>query len=176
MKQKIVIIDYGAGNLYSLHNAFKFIGYSSDITNEIKNINRADVLLLPGVGSFGSAIKKIHSMIPLIILEDEILNNNKPFLGICVGMQVLVEFGFEHGKNIGLGWIEGNVELLEVIDEPLPHIGWNDIILKKDTHLFNGLNEINDFYFVHSYSVKTKESYILAETFYENNVLKKTLK
>ena len=90
-------------------------------------------------------------------------------MGICVGMQVLGDKGYEYGEHDGLGWVPGLVKKLEVEHFPLPHIGWNDIILKKDSDLFRDLDDIKDFYFVHSFSLKTDNEYIITETNYVNN-------
>jgi glutamine amidotransferase len=167
--KKICILDYGSGNVRSVYNLVSFLGFDVIVSNEIAEIESATHIILPGVGSFGAAMKKIRSQIPMAVMEIEVIQKKKPFLGICVGMQVLVEKGYEHGEYEGLGWIIGSVEKLEVKDVPLPHIGWNDVIVKKNSVLFNELNAINDFYFVHSYAVKTDESYITTETNYENN-------
>jgi len=166
---KVCILDYGSGNVKSVYNMVRYLGYNVNISNEKSAIRSASHIILPGVGSFGAAMEKIKSKIPLPVLESEIINTKKPLLGICVGMQVLAENGHEHGDHKGLGWITGSVEKLEVNELPLPHIGWNDVILKKDSILFNDLGDINDFYFVHSYSLKTKQANVLSETNYEIN-------
>jgi glutamine amidotransferase len=145
-----------------------FLGYDVIVSNEKAVIESATHIILPGVGSFGVAMEKIKSKIPLLHLESEVINKKKPFLGICVGMQVLAEKGSEHGKHNGLSWISGSVEKLVVEDVPLPHIGWNDVIIKKDSGLFGDLGNIKDFYFVHSYAIRTDDRYILTETNYES--------
>ena len=166
---KVCIMDYGSGNVKSISNLVSYLGYRVIVSNEISEINSATHLILPGVGSFGTAMKNINSQIPISKIEVEVIQKKKPFLGICVGMQVLAEKGYEHGEHDGLGWIPGTVEKLNVGNAPLPHIGWNNIVLKKDSVLFHNLDAINDFYFVHSYSVKTDESYITSETNYEGD-------
>jgi imidazole glycerol-phosphate synthase subunit HisH len=160
-------MDYGSGNVKSISNLVSYLGYRVIVSNEISVINSATHLILPGVGSFGTAMKNINSQIPISEIEVEVIQKKKPFLGICVGMQVLAEKGYEHGEHDGLGWIAGTVEKLNAGNAPLPHIGWNNIVLKRDSVLFHNLDVINDFYFVHSYSVKTNESYITSETNYE---------
>jgi glutamine amidotransferase len=152
----------------SVYNLVSYLGFDVSISNDAHEIQSATHIILPGVGSFASAMLKITKQLPLRILEKEIFNSKKPILGICVGMQVFVEKGYEHGENKGLGWITGSVKKLKVKVEPLPHIGWNNVTLKKDSILFNGLDEINDFYFVHSYAVKTGDSYTVATTSYES--------
>jgi len=166
---KVCILDYGSGNVRSVFNLVSFLGHDVIVSNERIEIESATHIILPGVGSFGAAMEKITTQIPLKVLENEVFNNRKLFLGICVGMQVLLEKGYEHGEKDGLGWIPGTVEKLQVKNLPLPHIGWNDIIIRKDSDLFSDLGDIKDFYFVHSYAIKTDESYILTETNYESN-------
>ena len=166
---KVCILDYGSGNVRSVFNLVSFLGHDVIVSNERIEIESATHIILPGVGSFGAAMEKITTQIPLKVLENEVFNNRKLFLGICVGMQVLLEKGYEHGEQDGLGWVPGTVEKLQVKNLPLPHIGWNDIIIRKDSDLFSDLGDIKDFYFVHSYAIKTDESYILTETNYESN-------
>jgi len=162
-------LDYGSGNVKSVYNLVSYLGYDVIVSNEKAVIESATHIVLPGVGSFGAAMEKITTQIPLKVLEYEVFNNKKLFLGICVGMQVLVEKGYEHGEHHGLGWIPGTAEKLPVENLPLPHIGWNDIIIKKESDLFTDLDDIKDFYFVHSYAIKTDDCYIFTETNYENN-------
>ena len=166
---KVCILDYGSGNVRSVYNLVSFLNYDVVVSNKTVEIESATHLILPGVGSFGAAMKKIKTQIPIDNLQVEVIQKKRPFLGICVGMQVLVDIGYEHGEHDGLGWIPGTVKKLEVEHAPLPHIGWNDVILKKDSNLFDGLDDINDFYFVHSYSVNTNKTYMLTETYYESN-------
>ena len=131
MKNKICILNYESGNVGSVSNMLRHMGYNSVISNDEKEIRDSTHIILPGVGSFGNAMKKINNLIPIKILENEVFKQKKPFLGICVGMQILAEKGFEHGENVGLGWIKGNVIKIESKNLPLPNIGWNDIIIKK---------------------------------------------
>lgn len=166
---KVCILDYGSGNVNSVYNLVSFLGYDVIVSNERIEIESASHIILPGVGSFGAAMGKIRNQIPLKVLENEVFNNRKLFLGICVGMQVLLEKGYEHGGQDGLGWIPGTVEKLQVKNLPLPHIGWNDIIIRKDSDLFSDLGDIKDFYFVHSYAIKTDENFVLTETNYGSN-------
>jgi len=166
---KVCILDYGSGNVRSVFNMVSYLGYDVTISNDISTIQSARHLILPGVGAFGSAMKKIRANVPLSTVEAEVLNNQKPFLGICVGMQVLAEKGFEHEAHEGLGWITGSVEKLQVHNQPLPHIGWNDIIIRKQSIILDGFNDVKDFYFVHSYAVVTDESLVLSETYYDQS-------
>ncbi len=166
--KKVCILDYGSGNVKSVFNLISFLGYSVKVSNEIHEIKSSSHIILPGVGAFGSAMEKIKSRISLRDLSFEVLQNKKPFLGICVGMQVLVEKGYEYGDHDGLGWLPGSVNKIDTNSNPSLHIGWNNIFIKKDSILFQGLGDINDFYFVHSYAVETDQAYIIAKTEYGN--------
>jgi imidazole glycerol-phosphate synthase subunit HisH len=165
--KKICILDYGSGNVRSVYNILSFLDFQVKISNNINVIRNASHLILPGVGSFGAAMKRINEIIPLDVVEQEVLVKGKPFLGICVGLQVLANKGLEHEENDGLGWISGSVNKLVAKKEPLPHIGWNDIMIRKPSRLFEGLEENQDFYFVHSYAITTDEQNVLSETVYE---------
>ena len=156
---KVCIIDYGSGNVKSVYNLISFLGYDVCISNDAKIIKESSHLILPGVGSFKSAMQKIYNNVPLEVLKKEVIEHKKPFLGICVGMQILAEAGFNSATYKGLGWIDGTVVQLDLKHYPLPHIGWNDILIKKQSKIVNYLEDINDFYFVHSYVFRTNESY-----------------
>lgn len=166
--KKVCILDYGSGNVKSVFNLISFLGYNVKVSNEIDDIKSASHIILPGVGAFGSAMKKIRLKIPLRELTYETIEKKKPFLGICVGMQVLVEMGYEYGEHSGLGWMPGTVNKIETKTYPSLHIGWNNINIKSDSILFKGLGDINDFYFVHSYAVNTNDALCIAKTEYEN--------
>tara|TARA_Y100000590_G_C15554074_1_gene952073 strand:+ start:120 stop:737 length:618 start_codon:yes stop_codon:yes gene_type:complete len=170
MKNKICILNYESGNVGSVSNMLRHMGYNSVISNDEKEIRDSTHIILPGVGSFGNAMKKINNLIPIKILENEVFKQKKPFLGICVGMQILAEKGFEHGENVGLGWIKGNVIKIESKNLPLPNIGWNDIIIKKKSIITENLDKAKDFYFVHSYVFNpANKNNIVAETVYEKS-------
>ena len=155
-KQKICILDYKSGNVGSVYNMTKFMGFASVISNDEKDIKQSTHLILPGVGSFNRAMKNINSLLPLKVIEKEIFENSKPFLGICVGMQVLASKGFEHGEHSGLGWIDGEVNILDSKKLPLPNVGWNEIIINKESKLTDSLGKLKDFYFVHSFKFDPK--------------------
>ena len=163
---KVCILDYGSGNVGSVYNLIKYMNYDCVVSNDSKEIQTSTHIILPGVGAFGAAMKKIKKRIPIKELENEILKKNKPFLGICVGMQIMANYGEEFGKFEGLGWVEGEVKKMR--SKILPHIGWNDLMIKKESKILNGLDKHKDFYFVHSYHFDVKDkSLILAETEYE---------
>ncbi len=164
---KIAIIDYGSGNIKSLYNSLNFLNYSPIITNKNKDINNCDKIILPGVGSFDNCITKIHKKLDIENLKNEILVKKKFFLGICVGMQILSSFGFENRKMNGLNIIDGEVKKINSGTLPLPHVGWNNIEIAKKDKIFNGINSLVDFYFVHSFRFKVANSeYSLANTTY----------
>ena len=163
---KVCILDYGSGNVGSVNNLIKFLNYECIISNDPNEIDNSTHIILPGVGAFGAAMQKVKEKIPIKKLENEILNKKKPFLGICVGMQLMATTGEEFGKFKGLGWIEGKVKKMK--SKILPHIGWNDIIIKKDSKIFSGLDEHKDFYFVHSFHFDlSNKNLAVAETKYE---------
>jgi glutamine amidotransferase len=169
-KNKICILDYGSGNVGSVYNILLTIVQPDDkvlISNKPEDIISATHIILPGVGAFGASMEKIKIKIDLEILEREVLKVRKPFLGICVGMQILADIGYEFGEHRGLGWIEGEVKKLKVDDLPLPHIGWNNIEVINNSPLLDGLNNNQDFYFVHSYVFKEKnKENLVAKTEY----------
>lgn len=163
----VCILDYGSGNVKSVFNLFSSIAEHVVISNDPVEIRHATHIVLPGVGAFSAAMRKIRERLPLEVLEQVVLNDKKPFLGICVGMQVLASKGLEFGECLGLGWMEGSVEKIDSRDLPLPHIGWNNISLMRNTPLLAGLGVEPDFYFVHSYAIHLKHEYdILATTSY----------
>ena len=150
----IAIIDYGVGNLYSLHSSFKCIGADVVVTSDEKEIRLADKILLPGVGAFEDAAKKLRaSGLDKVICEE--VKNGKPLLGICLGMQMLFEKSYEFGEHKGLGLIKGSIRpISDVIPKGLkiPHIGWNALkFCGKKNEIFKYINEGDFVYFVHSF-------------------------
>jgi len=152
----IAIINYGMGNLGSVSNMFKKIGEDAIITSDLNEIANAEKLLLPGVGSFDAAMKRIKENHLLDLLNELVIEKRKPILGICLGMQLLFESS-EEGSLHGLGWIKGKVlNYKNRIPDSLkiPHMGWNDVTIKKTTQLTKGFDDEIRFYFVHSYFAK----------------------
>lgn len=149
----IAIIDYGMGNIHSVRNAFDYLGYEAVITGEPEILRRADSLVLPGVGAFGQCMRNLRESGLDEVLTEAVLRQGKPFLGICLGMQVLADTGLEKGTYEGLGWIPGTVRSLAEISGPLkvPHVGWNEILIRDANPLFAGIRKDRSFYFVHSY-------------------------
>jgi glutamine amidotransferase len=149
---RVCVLDYGSGNLKSVYNLFASLSASVVISNRSSEIGNASHLVLPGVGAFGSTMFKIQSALSIDVLEQAVLNNGKPFLGICVGMHVMADRGTEFGDHTGLGWIPGTVRRLSGANLPLPHIGWNNVVCERSTPLLTGLEDGPDFYFVHSFA------------------------
>jgi len=154
---KIVIVDYGMGNIYSVQSALKFLGMDSEYTDQPDKIINADKIILPGVGSFRKAMENIISK----GLEDPILEavkiKSKPIIGICLGMQLLGTSSTEDGFTKGLGLFEGIVERFsDEYDLKIPHIGYNEITPPTDSILFQNLDTGSDFYFVHSYRMMSQ--------------------
>ena len=164
----IAIVDYGVGNLFSLASSFAAIGTEAVVTSDKEVIRNAEKIILPGVGAFEDAAKKlsVSGLGELIISEAK---RGKPILGICLGMQMLFERSFEYGQHKGLGLIKGDVRpIAEVIpkDLKIPHIGWNSLIFKKKSTLFKYINEGDFVYFVHSYYATSCEESISATAEY----------
>ena len=150
----IAIVDYGVGNLFSLVSSFSAIGEDAVATSDVDLIKKADKIVLPGVGAFEDASKKLfESGLADVVIEQA--NSGKPLLGICLGMQLLFEKSFEYGEHKGLGLIKGQIRpIADVIPKgyKIPHIGWNALnFKKKDSKLFKNINDGDYVYFVHSY-------------------------
>jgi glutamine amidotransferase len=163
----IAILDYGIGNLRSIYNMLKKVGVESTITSDPEIIQKADKYLLPGVGSFDHGIISLRNSPFFKIMEKEVLENKKPILGICLGMQLL-SHSSEEGKEKGLGWIDAKTVKFNLEDKkiPIPHMGWNEVTTGTSNTIFNNL-EKNRFYFVHSYHVVcANDSNILATSNY----------
>lgn len=151
---RVCILDYGSGNVRSVFNLVSTLNASVEVSNTPERIRDATHIILPGVGAFGPAMQRITRLLPLPEMESAVKEQGKPFLGICVGMQVLAEVGLEFGEHRGLGWVPGKVSLLESGELPLPHVGWNNIRVETPSPLLDGLGESPDFYFVHSYALR----------------------
>ncbi len=154
----IAIIDYGVGNIFSLRQSLKKVGANCVVTDNREVINNADKIILPGVGAFGDAIRRLTgSGLDKIIKEQ--CAKGKPLLGICLGMQLLFDKSYEYGVYKGLGLIKGNVEPLYKYIEGLkiPHMGWNSLTLLDDNPIFKYVNQGDFVYFVHSYFAKCCE-------------------
>lgn len=155
----VVVIDYGMGNLFSVKNALRRLGVDVAVSNKAEDIKNAERIILPGVGAFPDGMKNLKNLNLTGVLEEEIIKNKKPFLGICLGMQLLADEGEENGLTKGLGLLAGRVRKFQ-IDETkfrIPHIGWNDVAADPNGALFDGvLSPV--FYFVHSYHLVPSDS------------------
>lgn len=166
LNSKICILDYGSGNVASVKNSFDRLGLESFISNEVPDIVRASHLVLPGVGAFKASMQKIISKLPLDVISAQI-SLGKPLLGICVGMQVFAENGFEFEIHPGLNLIPGS-EVIELpTTVPKPHVGWDSIEIQRSHPILNNIDDGTDFYFVHSYFVtKIDDSNLIASCDY----------
>lgn len=164
----IAIIDYGVGNLFSLKSSFAAIGEEVTVTKDEKVLREADGIILPGVGAFEDAAKKLRET-GLVDVIKELAAKGKPLMGICLGMQMLFDKSYEYGEHEGLGLIKGNVKsIAEVIPEGLkiPHIGWNALEFKKSTPLFKYISDGDHVYFVHSFYAADCEDSVIAVSEY----------
>jgi len=151
----IVIVDYGMGNLGSVLNMCKFLGIEARISDDIETIKNAKKIILPGVGSFDAAMERIKLKGMQEILNKKALEEKVPFLGICLGMQLLTN-GSQEGELPGLGWIDAEtIKFPKNLEIKVPHVGWNEAKPVKTDLMVHGLAEDSRFYFVHSYFVKT---------------------
>ena len=164
----VAIVDYGVGNLFSLECSLNAIGAQVTVTADPEVLRAADQVLLPGVGAFGDAAEKLRST-GLDKVIKELAANGKPLLGICLGMQLLFEKGYEYGQHEGLGLIKGSVVPMEGVipgDLKIPHIGWNALKFKKSSPLFKNIKEGDCVYFVHSFYGADCEDSVIATAEY----------
>lgn len=162
------IVDYGVGNLRSIANAMAYLGLSTKVTGEAGELERADAVILPGVGAFPDAADKLRSsgLDRVVVAQVE----KKPVLGICLGMQLLLDWGEEGERREGLGLIGGGVRRMDTALK-LPHIGWNTLELPRESPLFRGVGQGSSVYFVHSYAAQVeREEDLLAVTDYGGRV------
>ncbi len=160
----VCIIDYGSGNLHSVHKACEHVasnGQAIQLTSDPEHVKHAGHIVLPGVGAFADCVSGLRAIDGMVgALEEAVLHKKTPFLGICVGMQMLFETGHEHGEHQGLGWLKGHVRPLKNMipeamrrDLAIPHMGWNSLTLTNTTHpMAHAIPRDQDVYFVHSYA------------------------
>jgi len=154
----IGIIDYGAGNLFSVKNALDHLGFANSITRDEDEIRSADKLILPGVGAFPDAMRLLRDLgLDRVICEEA---EKKPLLGICLGMQMLFEKSFEFEETKGLSLIPGEVRAIEAPGLKIPNIGWSELFLQNSCPLSQGIQEGDMVYYVHSYKAVTENKYI----------------
>lgn len=158
----VLIFDYGIGNLTSIANMLKKVGVQSKISNAEKDVLSASKIILPGVGSFEYGINKLKSLPSFSVLEQEVIYNKKPILGVCLGAQLLFQSSEEGNNPKGLGWIDGHIHKFNSNsfsqNEKIPHMGWNWVKMIKQSNLLTGLDQHARFYFVHSYHMLVNNS------------------
>ena len=164
----IGIIDYGAGNLNSICKAFEHIGFTTEIIEEKTDTDKYEAVVLPGVGAFPGAMDRLRAN-NLVEFIKEFVKTNKPMLGVCLGMQLLFEWGYEDTKTKGLDLLPGEVVKMES-SLKIPHMGWNELEIIKEDPLFKGLPDNPHYYFVHSYKLKEITEEVIAVTEYGGKV------
>ena len=169
----IAIVDYGVGNLFSLKSSLSYIGADACVTGDGEKIKCADKIILPGVGAFGDAVKKLRdARLDEVIVSQA--KKGKPIMGICLGMQLLFDKSFEYGEHSGLGLIKGEIRpISDVTDKSLkiPHIGWNSLkFTDKKSRIFRHINDGDFVYFVHSYYAANCDESVIANTEYGANL------
>ncbi len=174
----VTIVDYNSGNISSVINSFKEVVKNKvkiEVTSDLNKIKSSDKLVLPGQGSFKSCVDALNKINGLTdSLNEFVINNKKPLLGICVGLQMFADIGYEEIETKGLGWISGKVSKIDNQDGKfkLPHIGWNQINIIKDSKIFQNIENNSHMYFVHSYEfVPNEKNVISATTNYSSNIV-----
>tara|TARA_X000000950_G_scaffold266946_1_gene342954 strand:- start:497 stop:1123 length:627 start_codon:yes stop_codon:yes gene_type:complete len=174
----VTIIDYNSGNISSVINSFKEVAKDKvmiEVSSDLNKIKSSDKVVLPGQGSFKSCVDALNSIDGLIdTLNEFAINNKKPLLGICVGLQMFADIGYEEAETRGLGWIAGKVSKIDNKNGKfkLPHIGWNQIKIVKDSKIFQNIKNNSHMYFVHSYEfVPNNKDVISATTDYSSNIV-----
>ncbi len=174
----VTIVDYNSGNISSVINSFKEVAKDKvdiKVTSDLNEIKSSDKLVLPGQGSFKSCVDALNNINGLVdTLNEFTIDNKKPLLGICVGLQMFADVGYEETETNGLGWISGKVSKIDNQNGKykLPHIGWNEINIMKDSKIFKDVENKSHMYFVHSYEfIPEDKSVISATTDYSSNVV-----
>jgi len=167
---KVTIVDYQSGNISSVINSFKEVAKGKvnlEITSDIKKIKSSDKIVLPGQGSFKSCVDSLNSINGLVdTLKEFLITNKKPLLGICVGLQMFADIGYEEAETKGLGWISGKVSKIDNQNGKykLPHIGWNEIEIQKESKIFKDVKNKSHMYFVHSYEFIPEDKSVISAT------------
>ena len=174
----VTIVDYNSGNISSVINSFKEVAQNKvniEITSDLNKIKSADKIVLPGQGSFKSCVDALNNIDGLVdSLNDFAINNKKPLFGICVGLQMFADIGYEETETKGLGWISGKVSKIDNQDKKykLPHIGWNQINIIKESKIFKDIKNSSHMYFVHSYEfIPNDKNVISATTDYSTKIV-----
>ena len=174
----VTIVDYNSGNISSVINSFQEVAKDKvniEVTSDLHKIKSSDKIVLPGQGSFKSCVDALNSIDGLVdILNDFVISKKKPLFGICVGLQMFADIGYEEKETKGLGWISGKVSKIDNQNGKykLPHIGWNQIKIVKESKIFNGIENNSHMYFVHSYEfIPEDKNVISATTDYSSNIV-----
>ena len=174
----VTIVDYNSGNISSVINSFKEVAKNKvniEVTSDLNKIKISDKVVLPGQGSFKTCIDALNSINGLVeILNEFAINNKKPLLGICVGLQMFADIGYEETETKGLGWISGKVSKIDNQNNKykLPHIGWNEINILKNSKIFKNIENNSHMYFVHSYEfIPNDKTVTAATTDYSSNIV-----
>jgi glutamine amidotransferase len=174
----VTIVDYNSGNISSVINSFKEVAKNKvniEVSSDLKKIKSSDKIVLPGQGSFKSCVDALNNINGLVdALNEFVINSKKPLLGICVGLQMFADIGYEETETKGLGWIEGKVSKIDNQNGKykLPHIGWNQINIFKDEKIFKNIENNSHMYFVHSYEfIPEDKSVISATTDYSSKIV-----
>ena len=168
---RVGIVDYGMGNLVSVRNAFQFLGAETAIIRSFVDFSNVDAIVLPGVGAFGQAMENLRHLDLVGPLTDEVMNKKIPFLGICLGMQMLANSSTELGNHPGLGWINGEVEHIKIAPGVrVPHVSWNFLAVQQKSKLLNNSQAQDHFYFDHSYQFTLMSENIVAYTNYHGAI------
>ena len=174
----VTIVDYQSGNISSVINSFKQVAKNKinlEVTSDLNKIKLSDKLILPGQGSFKSCVDSLNSINGLVdTLKEFAITNKKPLLGICVGLQMFADVGYEEAETKGLGWISGKVSKIDNQNGKfkLPHIGWNEIEIQKESKIFKDIKNKSHMYFVHSYEfIPEDKSVISATTDYSSKIV-----
>ena len=166
----VTIVDYNSGNISSVINSFKEVAKDKDnieVTSDLKKIKSSDKVVLPGQGSFKSCVDALNTINGLVeTLNEFAITYKKPLLGICVGLQMFADLGYEETETKGLGWISGKVSKIDNQNGKfkLPHIGWNQIDIVKDSKIFRGIENNSHMYFVHSYEFIPEDKNVISAT------------
>ncbi len=175
---KVTIVDYSSGNISSVINSFKEVAQNKatiEVTSDLNKLKSSDKIVLPGQGSFKSCVDALNKLSGLNdTLNEFVIANKKPLLGICVGLQMFADVGYEETETKGLGWISGKVSKIDNQNGKfkLPHIGWNQINILKDSKILNEVQNNSHMYFVHSYEfVPNDKNVISATTDYSSNIV-----
>lgn len=164
----IAVVDYGAGNIFSVKNALDYLGFENELVSDCEKIKAADAVILPGVGAFPAAMKMLEQSGLVGVIKEEAAK--KPLLGICLGMQMLFEKGYEFEECDGLGLIKGSVRYMDETDLIIPHMGWNKLEKLNDCPLLENVGDDEYVYFVHSYKAHCEDKNIAAYSEYGGRV------